>query len=495
MNFFLKFYKTHKFSLVIFLIIFLALILRFYNYGDRWGLAYDQAHDALVAQYALEAHEIPLVGPFSSAGPFQTGGEWYWIIMVGTLLNPGSVIAPWIFLTLTYVLFVYVIILVGKELVNKKFGLLVGLLATFSTAQIAQSTNLTNQTPLAIIALLTIWVMIKYIKVKKLKYLFLLGFLVSLAVTIHLQGALLFLFPFSLLLLNGKPSIKSIGILLIGTSIPLIPLLIFDVQNIFVNSRSMIQYYFHDQYKISLDILGRRWLTYAGVFWPNTWSHIIGGNIITGYILTIGTSFIILYSFIKKKMQKEWIILSISFILIVIVLRYARTPLYDSYVVFLHPFIILLTGWFVYNTYKIRKALGLILMAIILVGSIVKDIRQISNAENSTDFLVKSWRKSLVTQFPNNKFAIYDYAYKTVNVSLPLVLYLNSDRKISDNGLKIGVVSATMSGEFNQSIVVGNKTGRQILDLSSSTSAQLKNDGWIFINPSAIYKSTEEWHK
>lgn len=495
MNYFWRFYKVHKFGLLVLLIIFLALVLRFYNYGDRWGLAYDQAHDAIVAQYALEAHKIPLVGPFSSAGPFQTGGEWYWLIMVPTAFYPGTVITPWIFLSLTYVFSVYIIILVGKELISKKFGLLVGLLTAVSTAQIAQSTNLTNQTPLAIISLFAIWVMIRYVKEKKPKYLFLLGFLVSLAATIHLQGTLLFLLPLSLLLFNGKPSMKSIGILLIGISIPLAPLLVFDAQNNFINSQNMIHYYLYDQYKISLDVLGRRWLTYAGVFWPNAWSHIIGGNVVTGYVLTIGTLFIALYSFLKKRIQKEWGILLTSFLLVVIVLRYTRIPLFDSYVVFLHPFIIFLTGWLIYTVYKIRKALGVILIMAILVGSIMKDIRQIRSAENYTDFLIKNWKKTLTSQFPNDKFAIYDHKYRTVDKSLPLVLYLNSDRKISDNGIKIGVMIATISGEFKQSIVVDDKTGYQILNLSSSTSAQLKNEGWIFINPSAIYKSTEEWYR
>ena len=72
---------TKRIVVATWIIVGIAFVLRFYNYNNRWGLAYDQAHDALVARYALEAGKIPLVGPFSSAGAFQTGGEWYWIIM------------------------------------------------------------------------------------------------------------------------------------------------------------------------------------------------------------------------------------------------------------------------------------------------------------------------------------------------------------------------------------------------------------------------------
>ena len=139
------FLKSHRFGVCVFFILIFATVLRFYNYENRWGLAYDQAHDSIVARYALENYKTPLVGPFSSAGPFQTGGEWYWFIMVATVFYPNAVITPWVVLTLLHVLFVLLIIFVGKELVNKKFGLIVGLLATVSTAQIAQATNLTNQ--------------------------------------------------------------------------------------------------------------------------------------------------------------------------------------------------------------------------------------------------------------------------------------------------------------------------------------------------------------
>lgn len=179
--------KKHWFTICICALIIFSSVLLFYNYQNRWGLAYDQAHDAIVARYALEAHRIPLLGPFSSAGPFQTGGEWYWFIMAATAFYPNAVITPWVILTLLYVFFVLLIIFVGKELVNEKFGLIVGLLATVSTAQIAQAANLTNQSPLAIVALCAIWSMIIYVKTKKLKYLFFLALFVSLASTMYFK--------------------------------------------------------------------------------------------------------------------------------------------------------------------------------------------------------------------------------------------------------------------------------------------------------------------
>src|SRR3989338_1965310 len=81
-------FKSKWYELCLLFIIVVSIFLRFYNYDQRLGLAYDQAHDAIVSLYALEQGKLPLLGPFSSAGAFQTGGEWYWFIMAGQSVFP-----------------------------------------------------------------------------------------------------------------------------------------------------------------------------------------------------------------------------------------------------------------------------------------------------------------------------------------------------------------------------------------------------------------------
>src|SRR5690348_1605926 len=102
-----NFLVKHKFVVVTVIILLIAVFFRFYNFDHRYGLAYDQAHDALVARSALEQHKLPLLGPFSSAGPFVTGPEWYWFIALGTIIFPFSILTPWVVLAGLYTLFVY----------------------------------------------------------------------------------------------------------------------------------------------------------------------------------------------------------------------------------------------------------------------------------------------------------------------------------------------------------------------------------------------------
>lgn len=492
---FKKFIQEQWFSTCIFLILVISAFLRFHNYGSRWSLWVDQASFALLARYALQAHELPLLGPFSSAGPFQTGGEWYWLIMLATAIYPNMVITPWVVLTLLFVLFVFFIIFIGKELVSKKFGLLLGLLAAVSTAQIAQSADLTNQSPLAFIALCAIWAMISYVKTNKLIYLFLLSLFVGFASTIHLQGvALVIIIPVTIVFTRHS-LVRGIILSLAGLFLPWLPILIADSHNHFLNTQNMFRYYFHDQYLISLDVLGRRWLTFLGIFLPNAWSHVIGGNFILGYVLIILSGVTIVYNFLKRQLSKEWYILVISFLVMLILVRYTHTPLFDSFIVFAHPFILLFTALGIFLSIKKNVIFGFLFLVLIMTVSLNKDIKQIANASNATAMRAETNRSVLVGQYPNAEFAIYDYKFKTPGISLPLALFMDERNKIDDDGIKVGVSIATFSAKLKLPIIYEKRGEYYILDISSLSEKELYISGWESVNPSAIYRNVQEWYK
>lgn len=487
--------KKNWYGIAVLCILLFAAFLRFYNYENRWGLAYDQAHDVLLARYALENYKIPLVGPFSSAGPFQTGGEWYWIIMAATAVYPNAIITPWIAMTLLSLVFLYVLVVVGNEIAGKQFGLMLGVLSAVSTAQIAQSVNLTNQTPLALVSLLAIWSMVCFVKKREEKYIFFLSLFVSLAASIHLQGASLAILIFATLVLVGEYRKRFLLFVFLGIMIPLIPLIIFDLQNNFINSKGFFQYIFHDQYKISLDVLGRRWLTYAGIFWPNAWTHVVGGANILGYVEIIVLTLVVLYSFFKKTISKTWLIITVTFLFIVVLLRYTRTPLFDSYIVSLHPFILLLTGWAVYTIVQRRRYVGALLFILVVAGSVFKDLGELAGGGNYAAIEASERLHVLSQKYPDETFAVYAYHYKWADKNAVLSLFLDANKLIDDHGRRIGVVVATVSGEFRYLILLGEKTGYQLLDLQSSTSAQLAEGEWALMNPSEIYRATQEWYK
>lgn len=264
-----KLLYIHWYFLSVIALLLFAAILRFYDYAHRFALASDQAGFAIVSHYALETKQLPLLGPFSSAGPFQTGGEWYWYIMVGSVLFPPSIIAPWIFLTLSSVALVFLMVLIGKALISKKFGLLLGGIAAVSTAQVIQSTNLTNQTPMALFSAFAILSFLRFVQTKKHHYLFFLGLSVGVAASIHLQGVALVPFILFAFVFYKVFSIKGILLCILGFFLAWVPVLIVDVQNNFFTTKNMADYYLFNKNPIPYEALGRRWLTFVTDFIPN----------------------------------------------------------------------------------------------------------------------------------------------------------------------------------------------------------------------------------
>lgn len=485
----------HQRQITVFFILFLAILLRFINYSNRWGLGYDQALFAITGKYAVDAHAIPLLGPFSSGGPFQTGGEWYWLVAIGTALLPHIIYGPWIFMGIVSVLFVVVLMATGWILGGWPLALITGLLASVSTAQITQSTNLSNQTPIALPAILSIWAGLQYAKTKKSHFLFFLGLCIGIASSIHLQGAGLLPLAAVALAFGGIPTIKGIFLLGFGLLLPWLPVLWVDTGNNWYNTKNMIYYYTVDQYLISFEVLGRRWLTFAFEFIPAIWSFTIGGYRWAGVItLCIGLC-VVVYLGLRRKIVKSWLYIVLSFTGSVIIVRYTRAPLYDSFVVFLHPFILLITAGIVWFLLGLNKYVGIIFLTFLITTSLFKNYEEITHATNTSATDAIRLRSELTILFPNRAFVLYDYYYKQANKTLPLLMYLDEHDLLSPDGVRIGISYPNADIDPAHPILYHDANGIVIYDLQSSNSAQLETEHWALLTPKIVYDSTQNWYQ
>lgn len=486
----------HLFFLIV--ILLLGAFLRFVNFSDRWGLAFDQAHSAVIARYALETFQLPLLGPFSSGGPFQTGGEWYWIVMFGTALYPSSVLSPWVFVTLLTVIAIFIMYLVGQKIFDSTFGLICAALLAVSTAQITQSTNLTNQTPIILTSVLSVLFSVLYINKQRISYIFFLAFFISLGSSIHIQSIALFPLLFFTLALSHK-KIKGFLVVLIAGVIPWIPVLIADSQNNFYNTLSMISYFTSSQSQVPFEVLGRRWITFLFEFVPYMWSFISGGYLLFGYLIPILLLVIGLVQIVQRKVNRHVITIALSFFIMVGVLRYTRTPLFESFYVFIHPFVIILTGYVVYWLYKQKKIFGIFVLCTLLISSTIISVNNIVGLKNETAYQANQWVLQLENFFPQRTYALYDYSYENRSKSVPLVLFLMRDELINDKGIKIGVAVVTegMKDDIDSTypILTGVNGEDQLYNLDASESAALEDGNWISVNPSSIYSSTQAWYK
>jgi len=482
-------------DLYLLLVIFISsFFLRFVNYGNRWGLAYDQARDVIVSNQILIEMEIPISGPFSASGPFVFGPFWYWIHALITLLNPSSVMWLWLVQTSISSLMPLIMFFAGRKMIDNKFGLVLAFFTAISTAQIAQSTNLTYSTFTGFISVFILFFLVYFIKTRRSIYIFFVSLLMGFSMNIHFQAVGFFLLLPIIILINIR-SIKNILLIVVGFFIPFIPLIMFDFASNHYQSGNILEYLFNRGNNTALP---NRWLTYLGVFWPKAYSHIIGGYWPVGVLTVLVSVVVAFFSIWKRKVDRTIIIVLVFLLLNFVVLRYFKGNIYDAFLVFLHPYILLITAWVIYRLIIWRKFLGTVLFIVVVVATFAKDYEEIANATNFTSKNSITIMNNLSKKFPEEKFAVYDYKYKNSSRSVPVVMYLFKNNLVSDEGYRIGFVTATISAELevhNAPTVLGNLNETIILDLSKYSREELEKKDWIFINPSGIYESVIHWYE
>lgn len=485
------FFVKQRFHISVLLVLLLAVALRFYNYENRWALASDQARDAIIGREALLLHQIPTLGPFSQAGTFVMGPIWYWLVAIATSIYPASIITPWIVLTVSFVLTVYVMMLSAKKLGGKYLSVIVGLFTAVSTSQVAQSTNLTNPSGIAILSACSVYFAIKYVRSGKSIYVFLFSLFISLSINVHLQAiGLLPLFLITLIL--KRPNLKQLLISIGAFILPFIPLIHFDIRNNFYDTRSLIDFYLYGQYRIYLP---NRWLTYAGIFWPNAWAWIIGGEKILGYLAVAMVATITAYSFWVRNVTKPMMIIIFSFLLSFIMLRYFRGERFDSYLIFLHPFILILTGWACLRLFKLNRLVGISIFILLVLGSTRVDYFMIRDSTAHMQKNVEHSRKLLIKIYPGKKFSLYDLDDSSPGFRLSLGLFLSEINKVNKDSYKIGIGDPLPQYRSHHSKIQGTGVGIDLWDINSSSSAELAREGAKFVNPSAVYEDVEGWYK
>jgi len=487
-----KFCAKHWFGISSILILLLSAVLRFYNYDNRFALAADQARDAIIGREALFLHRIPGLGPFSQAGTFVMGPIWYWLVALSSAFYPFSIITPWIAVTISFIGVVYVMMLAAKELGGKYLSIIVGIFTAVSVLEVGQSTNLTNPSGIAILSACSVYFAIRYIRTQKSTYIFLFPLFISLAINVHLQA--LGLLPLLIVpLVIKRPNFKQLLIAAVAFILPFTPLIYFDIRNKLYDTRSMLDFYLYGQYRIYVP---NRWLTYVGSYWPNAWSSVVGGDKIFGYLAIILVIIVCVFSFWKRKITGQMLAIISSFLLSFVMLRYFRGERFDGYIIFLHPFILILTGWACLELFKFNRFVGILIIALFVLGSLRIDYSTINNSNNSMQRSVQYWEDLLIKRYPNKKFALYDLPdNQQWGFRLALGLFLDEKGKVSENGYKIGIGNPLPRDKMFHPKIISEKTGLDLWDLNSSSSAQLQSEGAKFVNPSAVYDDVEGWYK
>lgn len=487
--------RFSKSKIILGIILLLGGLVRLQGFASRYTLSSDSARDVLVAQGALLAGQLPWVGSFSSAGPFVFGPNWYWWLMFWKLVS-GWFLAPWfgmLLVSLTYILVMY---LVGKITLGKRFGLILALITAVSSQVIALSAYLTQHALVEIFSGLALLGLVAYIRYRRLLFAFLMAFSISAALSLHYQ-AINSLVYFPILFLLDKPKLgcwfKLSIVLFLGFVIPLFPLMLWDSTRGFRNLEQLIYYFRVGQYRFWVS---NRWLTYAGVFWPEYLGKFLGDKAVALAVVCLGGA-VGIWRLWRRAIPQTiiWpmVILAVQFVL----LRYFRGEKYDGYLVYLHSLLILAIGWVLWELTKLNKWAGWAVIMAVIFTSMRLNV-SILDWNNGGGRLLQMIEK-ISWKYPDHKFTVFVKGLASSNCAYSFSALVEGANKGSAWGIPVGICQSGPADCGQAGAVPVGQTTFQgetctLVDLQAVPESKLiKTNDWYNFSASAVYDDVQNW--
>lgn len=500
------FRKKDKTFYLLLLIIALAAFLRFYNFPYRYSLGEETVRDAVIGIQAAREWQLPLTGAFSSLGPF-TFGPWYsYQLALVTLIFPNNY-APWIYLGIISILYVFIMYKIGKLLFGSWFGIILAFLATVSPAQIITGTHLTSHNTTNLFAVLAIWIFLLLAK-KKISYWFgfLLGFVIGIGMNLHFQMGGLLIFPLILLFYRLKQYLYFIAATG-GVIVSFLPMIFFELNNHWFNTRNIVDFLLYGKDAISVP---NRWLTYLGEFWPAFFADALGVPIWFAYAMILLPTVYFFLLIKNKKLSPPIILLMIGFLVNFVMLRYYFGPKFFGYLNFLRPFVFLYAAFAIYSISQRRYFYlpGILIAVCILFFSFPRNFATL--AKDPYSMLIYDRVESLEKKFPKDSFSVYRCVRKfSIRHNADVystVFLLDHKNKLSKRGKKVVLATSDceypMRREFD-TISTENMSMQQqdvfllsvagITDVSYATEGALLESGWEKSTFPSIYNEYARW--
>ena len=436
----IKVLKNSKFILL--LILLSSFFWRFLNYQNRWVLNQDQARDAVIATYALHNHLLPLLGSPSSAGPFNFGPLYDWLIMAVTFLFPFAS-GPWVGFTLIFALTPLLFYFIGKNVYHKNFGFLLAAITAFCPAQVANAPDMLNTTIVFFAVTLAFFFLSFYLKNSRLIFAYFFAFSIGLAQNFHFQSLGLFSLLLATFLINRLklfPRLKLGLTFTAGYLTAFVPLLIFDFTHRHVWITSVFNYYTGGVNKFFIPI---RWLTDLRDFWPQTWGEIITNFPALGYLLLAVFIFTFVLSFKKGYPQFRffWIVL-FSLLIQVVLMRYYKGVRSREYLIFLHAYFIFFTAW---SFYFLPKPLSALFTLLFLVIASIPNFNLVYKHPSQVQKIYAL--KKIIDENYEGKLAIY--SSPTLDMAAMPIFYLYyRENKIDPAGTPIQITIDPQNNYF-----------------------------------------------
>lgn len=233
-------------KIILFTIIILSFVVRFYNFPNRVNFGPEQARSLVTS--AGYIHEKPsLLGQeyfrVASNGHKIFSGALFNYMLVPLLFvsnyNPVIVTAFFTFLNIITGIVIYV---VAKKLLNNSVALFSLFIFLFNDIMIYHSFFIWNYNILPLIGIITLYYLVTLIKKPGTKYVFILGILSGLGVSLQLLYVLLLLPIFGFVIWKSKKRLTDSLVFLGGITLGNLPMVLFDIRHNFYNLTTLWQY-------------------------------------------------------------------------------------------------------------------------------------------------------------------------------------------------------------------------------------------------------------
>lgn len=419
----IKFSTRHFFLL---LILFLALILRFYRLRTWFLFGMDQEYEAFLVKNILTGKHFPLIGVNASDTGIYLGPFFIYLAAIPYFIFRGSPLGGALAASSLGVITTFALYKLGKVWFSEKVGLLAGFLWAVSFLSVHYDRQFWNPTPLSFLTIIILYSITMIYKGRE-KFMLLLAISIGIALQSHLQSIIYIpIIILYLFILRKKYSGKYLFLFFLILLIFQLPLILFDIRHNFMNTKAITQLLFSflrfsnpvqsvnmSERVLQLsNFIGRSIFIKGPVdlYTENgqclTLLSSKGKTSILAIILMIVMFLFYFYQQIVKKnktLKDRYLILSITLLTLISVFIYKR-PVFEYYYLFFLPVIYLLMSW-VFN-YLSQGKVKLIVPVIILIIA-VNNITIFLNAKLSYSFKDKveaiNYSKNYVD---NNNFSL-----------------------------------------------------------------------------------------
>lgn len=397
--------------LVLLLIIGFSAFLRLYNVPQSLSFLGDQGRDALLVARIWKQHDPVLIGPVTSLGNMYLGPLYYYFMLPWLWLSYPSPAGPALAVGVLGVLTVGLMYLWGRDLFDRKTGLLAAALLAANTVAVVHSRFSWNPNPEPLFGLLVLWACYKAITksvwywvvvsvglavLTQLHYMSLLLLPCVLLVWLFQVSSLRFkklrtLFDVPLLNISGKLLLLSSLVSVAVYAVSLLPLLVFDMLHAWPNAHAFYDILFGQNalsaysgtavehgLKILQETRGRAVHLLANLFLPKNYTL---NSVLVGLLLLGAIAF--MYAIWRKARKAP---LGMSLVLLFLGVGILGTSVYshsvfDHYLLFLLPAATLLIAWVLGQVWRMHLV-SKILISILLLMYVVLNVSQISFISN-----------------------------------------------------------------------------------------------------------------